>query len=347
MHRFFPLLSGLVVFVFGLSVVSAEVPPLADVIGAARQAAVEVLVDGQLKGGGAFVSADGLVITAAHVFSRPGARFAVITAADERLATELVAYDKGHDLALLRVAAGNGATRAFLEVRGEIPPVGSRVFNLGNALRVRATVMDGMVSRADPVFSELAESNGYIENYLVAGMTPSLTSGGVWIDRRGRIVGLQSGRLNDGKIASGLAIVAPPQAITKLVTTRKTASTPDIGAWIWEAWTADKDYLASIPEGTEGLVITWLRKGGPLEKADLKRLDTILAFNGKPVRRRGDLMRLVRSRSAGETVTLTILKQHEETPKKVEVTLESQEEFWRQANGNKPEMKPESAGTHH
>jgi len=306
---------------------------VSEVIRSAQKAAVEVLVDGQLKGSGAFVDGDGTVITASHIFGTPGARFEVIDASGKRLPAKRVAIDKGHDLLLLDVPGWKGSGHAFLEIAGSIPPVASPVFNLGNALRVHATVMGGIVSQEHTTFTELADSNGYVENFLVAGMTPSLTSGGVWIDARGRIVGVQNGRLNDGKVTSGLGIVAPPQAVARLVATRKDAATADFGAWVWELWTTDKSVIAALPEGTEGLTITWLRKGGPFESAGLKRLDTVLALDGEPVRRRDDLLRLVRAKSPGDKVTLSVLGQHEKVPKKVVVTLEGQEEFWRRNKG--------------
>jgi S1-C subfamily serine protease len=311
---------------------AASATDLPGTIRTAQKAAVEVLVDGQLKGSGAFVDGDGTVITASHIFKAPGARFEVIDASGKRLPAKRVAIDKGHDLLLLEVPGWKGSAHAFLEIAGAIPPVASPIYNLGNALRVHATVMGGIVSQEHTTFSELTESNGYIENFLVAGMTPSLTSGGVWIDARGRIVGVQNGRLNDGKVTSGLAIIAPPKAVARLVATRIDAATPDFGAWVWEVWTTDKSVIAALPEGTEGLVVTWLRKGGPLESAGIKRLDTIVALDGKPVRRRDDLIRLVRAHRPGDNVILDVLPQHAKSPKKVVVTLEGQEEFWRRAN---------------
>jgi len=328
MNRYFMtglLLAGLLSTPVRAAAGESELP---ETISSAQRAAVEVLVDGQLKGAGAFVSEDGLLITAAHLFKQPDARFAVITATDKRLDAELVAYDKGHDLALLRVPSVAGKGQVFLPVAKAIPPVGSPIFNMGNALRVRDTVMFGRVSQSKATFTELADSNGYVENFLVASMTPSLTSGGVWVDGQGRIVGVQNGRLNDGKIASGLGVVTTPQAIGKLMATRKTASTPGMGAWVWEVWTTDKDYMASIPEGTEGLAVTWLRKGGALEKAGLKRLDAILACDGTPVRRRDDLLRVIRAHVPGDTLRFTVLEQHHKETKEVPVVLDSLEAFW-------------------
>lgn len=336
MNRTTSLLPGLLTVVFAHCVQPGGATPLADTIRSANRATVEVLVDGQLKGGGAVVDAEGLVITAAHLFPRPGASVSLITSRDERLPAQLLAIDKGHDLALLQVSGNVTSPLPHLKVADQIPPPGSRIFNLSNALRLRATVIDGMVSQDHTIFSELADSNGYIEHFLVSAATPSLSSGGVWIDPQGRIIGLQSGRLNDGAITSGLAIVAPPAAITHLISTRKTASTPDIGAWVWETWTADQKYLSSIPKGTEGLVITWLRKDGPLQSAGLKRLDTILACNGQPVRRRADFLRLIRRHAPGDQIKLTILKQHKQESSEVEVTLECLEKLWQKTPAKSP-----------
>ncbi len=315
----------------------AETPqtPRAVVLREALEATVEVLVDGKLKGGGAFVSADGLVITAAHVFGSRDARFEVISAALGRYPAELLAFDKGHDIALLRVVrepAGESKIEdkkfPVLGVAKRIPPLGSPVYNLSMALRNRGVLMHGMVAQEETVFNELADSNGYMEHYFVSAMTPSLTSGGVWINGRGEIVGVQSARLNDGKLKSGVAMVAPPKAVAGLIKTRQSPATPGMGGWVWEVWTTDAEFLQRIPPDTEGLVITWLRDGGPLKRAGLERLDVILACDGKKVVRRPDLLRLVRKKKPGQKIRLTILKPDTEGTRKVAVELENLEEIW-------------------
>ena len=245
----------------------------------------------------------------------------------------LVAFDKGHDLALLRAKIPGGMTLPVLDVAAGIPPVGSRVFNIGNALRNRGVVLEGMVAQEETVFNELGETHGYVENYYVSAMTPALTSGGVWINTRGQIVGVQSARLNDGKVTSGVAIVAPPGAIAELMRTKKNASTPGIGAWVWEVWTADREFLKRLPTGTEGLLIGTLHEGGPLAVAGLKRLDVILKCDGTPVRRRPDLLRLVRAKKPGEKVVLSVIEPDAEGTKDVEVELMDLEKVWAERAG--------------
>jgi len=304
----------------------------ADAIERAKQATVEVLVDGQLKGSGVFVDARGLVVTGAHEFAHPGARVELLSASGSRRPATLRAVDKGHDLALLAVEVG-AEPAAALPVAARIPPVGTQVALLSGALRNEPFALPGTVVEDEPVWNELAESNGYVESYYVAALTPSLTSGGPWIDAAGELVGIQLGRLNDGALPSGVAMIAPPRAIAELARRGADAATPGIGGFVWEVWTADAEFLKRIPAGTEGLVVTWLREGGPLARAGLERLDVITACDGFPLARRRDLLRRVWSRRPGERLRLGVLEPDVPGTREVEVELEGLEEFWRGSAG--------------
>ncbi|MEO0417110.1 MAG: serine protease, partial [Verrucomicrobiota bacterium] len=108
------------------------------VIDKVRSACVEVLVDRQLRGGGAFVqtSTDGnYVITAAHLFSRPNANIRVVTSLNQQLVAKLIAVDLGHDLALLKV--GDSKTLPALKISTATPQPTVPIFNFGPALRRR------------------------------------------------------------------------------------------------------------------------------------------------------------------------------------------------------------------
>ena len=71
----------------------------------AARASVEVLVGGQLKGSGWFATPEGHVVTAAHVAWKAGGALEVRAQGQERLSARAVAFDRGHDLALLKVPA--------------------------------------------------------------------------------------------------------------------------------------------------------------------------------------------------------------------------------------------------
>src|SRR5258707_706852 len=86
-----------------------------------RSASVEILIAGRQDGSGWFASDDGLVVTAAHVVwghvgrKGEGHRVEVISPKLGRLDAEIVAVDRGHDLALLQVNLGD-AKPSFLKV---------------------------------------------------------------------------------------------------------------------------------------------------------------------------------------------------------------------------------------
>ena len=86
----------------------------------AKQASVEILVDGHHGGSGCFVSDDGLVLTAAHIPGRPGRLLEVLTPDGGRLKATVAAVDLGHDLILLRVEPREGGY-AVLKLAAEVP----------------------------------------------------------------------------------------------------------------------------------------------------------------------------------------------------------------------------------
>ena len=82
--------------------------PLKRVYQQAKQASVDLLVDGHHGGTGCFVDQEGLIISALHMLGRPGRKVEAVSPTVGRLLAETVAVDMGHDLVLLRVAAREG-----------------------------------------------------------------------------------------------------------------------------------------------------------------------------------------------------------------------------------------------
>jgi len=72
-------------------------------------------------------------------------------------------------------------------------------------------------------------------------------------------------------------------------------------------------------EDTRGALVAQVQPDTPAAKAGLESGDIITAFNGKPVKRSGELPRLVGNAPVGEPATVTVLRDGEE--KEFEVTL--------------------------
>ncbi len=293
---------------------------------------VEVLVGGRLRGGGVVVKSGHnkpLVVTASHLFGEVSFEAEVLTSTGERLAAKVVGVDLGHDLALLELSDSEKGDFKGLPIAAKTPAVTETVFQFGPALRRRMMTITGKVADDRDSFSDFTPSRGYLEHYFVAALTPVLTSGGPWVNRAGEVVGIQNGRLNDeGTPSSGLSLVAPVHAIQRLVEQRKIMETPTIRAWVWELWTAGDDFLAKLPDGTKGLLISKLSEGSPLARAGAERLEVITACDGVGFSRRHELMRLLWAKPAGSKFELEVLNLDTKESRMIILTTEAAESEW-------------------
>ena len=116
--KFLPLVALVLTFASPQLRANSAMSPT--VIEKVRKSCVEVLVDRQLRGGGAIVKTSGggtYVITAAHLFPRPNAFITVMTEGYGKFNANLIAFDFGHDLALLRLNTERALPRS---TRGQL-----------------------------------------------------------------------------------------------------------------------------------------------------------------------------------------------------------------------------------
>jgi len=273
----------------------------------ARAASVDILVDGRQEGSGWFASEDGCVVTAAHVVRGASNNVEVLWAAGtNRMPAGIVALDKGHDLALLRVAKRR-QPYPFLAAAATMPGPGEQVYLYGTALFVHDIILGGMVARGDCTFNYYGGLSLSVRCYHVTAPSPPGTSGGPWVDARGTVVGNQSGFINQEKAGSGIAVVTPPDAICRLVAQKKTVATASMGCGFEELWSQQKGYTSRFPAGTEGLVTIPIEPGRAADKAGLNKESVILKFDGIPVRYRDEAYRLIRQHKPGDRITLSVL----------------------------------------
>lgn len=304
-----------------------------DLLRTVRKACVEVHIGGQLRGGGAFVgdkTGKPFVLTAAHLFPNPRVTCFVRTEDDEAHFASLSAYDLGSDLALLEV---DPSLKRYgtLKIAARMPPETAPLFNFGPALNRRTLVLPGSVADARVSYTDFSHSYGYLSHVFVSGINPVLTSGGIWVNRSGEVVGVQHGRLigDQGAPSSGLSMVSPTSAVADLLASKAVARTPGLGGYVWETWTADKSLLEELPRGIEGLVVNTIFEGRPLARAGIAKFDVIVSCDGKPTRRRHDFLNQIRSKPTGSTFELEIIKPGSQARKKVYLTSDCLEDLWK------------------
>ena len=286
-----------------------------------RRASVEILIDGRMTGCGCFVDAEGLVLTAAHVVKGRKDGIEVLSPVLGRRTARRVAADPGHDLALLRVS-GAGKPCPSLAVAARMPPPTAGVLLFSSPLWRHDLVLKGSVAKLAPSYCWQPALRCYVRCFYIAGASPVGSSGGCWVNARGRIVGVQLGYLNnqDGSPV-GIAFASPPDAIRRLLAAGRSQEAATLGGAMEELWTQSAGFIARLPKGTRGIVTPTLYKDGALARADLTKETIITGAEGRPVVYLDDLLTIVRSKKPGDEITLTVIEPIGKPQRQVTVRL--------------------------
>ncbi len=274
--------------------------------GRAVQASVEVIVDGHLSATGVVVDPAGWVITAGHAVVGHPTKVELRNRAMPRVPAEIVAFDRGHDLALLRLPA-RAAPYPTMPLADAVPAPGAQVFLVGTPLYRHEVLIAGHVARDGPTWEYRPDQGHYMQMVMLAGPSPVGTSGGAWFDRAGRLVGIQSGFIREGTAPVGVAQMGPVDAVRALAARRTDARTPTVGAAFEELWEHPSDVVQRYAPNF-GVLLVILDAGGPAERAGLQRMDLITHVEGRPVTLRDDVLRAVWAGAPGEPLRVRVVR---------------------------------------
>jgi serine protease Do len=284
----------------------AHAAPLPNLYDRAGQASVELLVDGHLDGSGVIISSDGLVLTAAHLIG-PDHALEVRSPTIGRRTVHLLAADPAHDLALLQLPTRR---RPYprLGLARVIPPPGADVYLFASPLYRHAVMLRGTLARTRPTYEYHPDRGHYLRVLHLSGPSPAGTSGGPWLDEKGRVIGVQAGLVHDGEAPVGIAYMAPLGAIKRLVRRRRPAPVATLRAGFEELWEQAPALRALFPPAAEGVLPVRIFPGGPADHAGLRQTDLITAVGGHHIRLRDELLDHLRIHPPNRPLELTIYR---------------------------------------
>ncbi len=284
---------------------------IADIAAKVQPAVVQLNVtgaDGGGTGSGFVISADGYIITNNHVAGMAGDGGSIVVAFSDgtELDGTLVGANPGYDLAVVKVEGTSLPTVPLGSSAGL--SVGDAVIAVGSPLGLQGTVTTGIVSALNrPVTAGGSESDttAFINAIQTDAAINPGNSGGPLLDGTGAVIGVNSAIASlggsdgsqPGSIGLGFAIpIDTAQRIANEIISTGSSTTPVIGVSL------DMQF-----EGP-GAMVSEVTAGGSAEAAGLQAGDTITAVDGATVDDSTSLIVTIRSKSPGDSVTLSVLR---------------------------------------
>jgi serine protease Do len=267
-------------------------------------------------GTGFIISRDGFILTNNHVVE--GATKIEVslfgdTASDSSYQARVIGRDPLTDSALIELT--EKPTRALQEVKfgdsSQMEP-GDWVMAIGNPFNLAHTVSVGVISATARSFP-VAEQRTADVLQTDAAINPG-NSGGPLLNVRGEVVGINTAIYTDprqqGNIGIGFAM--PINVVAELLPQLRSGKVTRgvIGVTVGDVPT---DALAEFGlKERRGALITTVSGTGPAAKAGIEPGDVLIEYNGKPIRRRDELVGLVVSTKPGSTVPVKVLRDKQE-----------------------------------
>ena len=263
-----------------------------------RAAPRDVPVRGQ--GSGFIVSADGTILTNAHVVKN--ASEVTVKLTDRReFRAKVLGADPKTDVAVLKIEARNLPTVAIGKTSDL--RVGEWVLAIGSPFGFENTVTAGVVSAKGRSLPD-DSSVPFIQTDVA--VNPG-NSGGPLFNSRGEVVGINSQIYSRTGGYQGVSFAIPIDVASKIknqiVATGKVEHAR-LGVAVQEVnqGLADSFKLAS----PEGALVASVDKGGPAEKAGLEPGDVIRKVNGQPIVSSGDLPAIISLATPGDKVRMEV-----------------------------------------
>ena len=249
-------------------------------------------------GSGFILSADGYVMTNAHVVDDADSIYVTLT--DKReFKAKLIGADSRTDVALLKIVASNLPSVTIgdsSKVR-----VGEWVVAIGSPFGLDNTVTAGIVS------AKSRETGDYLPFIQTDVAVNPGNSGGPLINMQGEVIGINSQIYSRTGGFMGISFAIPIDEAMRVANQLKTTGKVVRGRIAVSIGEVTKDVADSLglPKA-QGALVSSVEAGGPGEKAGIQPGDIIEKFNGAPVQIASDLPRMVGDAKPGTQATVTI-----------------------------------------
>lgn len=267
-------------------------------------------------GSGFVISADGYVVTNAHVIA-DAEEITVIFNDGEEMTATVIGTDKKTDIALLKVEGEDEFT--FVEFGDNRKlRIGSWVVTIGNPFGLGVSVSAGIVSAKNRDIN-----SGPYDDFIQtdAGINKG-NSGGPLFNLDGEVVGVNTALISPTGGSVGIGFSVPATTVKPVVAQLKEFGTTRRG-WLG---VVIQDVSADIAESlgmdeARGAFVNKIFLDSPAMDAGVLRGDVIVEFNGQVVADKSALPRIVAATEIDKDVTVVVIRDGNELELSVKVGL--------------------------
>lgn len=249
-------------------------------------------------GSGFIISADGYVLTNAHVVE--GADDVYVTLTDKReYKAKIIGADKRTDVALVKIE-GSNLPRLTI---GDLSRVraGEWVIAIGSPFGLENTVTAGIIS------AKARDTGDYLPLIQTDVAVNPGNSGGPLLNMRGEVIGINSQIYSRSGGYMGISFAVPIDEAIRVSEQLKTSGKVTrgrIGVQIGEV-TREVAETLGLPRA-QGALVQRVEPGSPAEKGGVQAGDIIMKFNGTQIDKSSDLPRLVGNTKPGTKTTISV-----------------------------------------
>lgn len=251
-------------------------------------------------GSGFIVSADGIILTNAHVLD--GADEVNVKLTDKReFKAKVLGMDKASDVAVLKIDAGS--LPVVTNGSAANARVGDWVLAIGSPFGFENSATAGIVSAK----SRSLPDGGYVPFIQTDVAVNPGNSGGPLFNMQGEVIGINSQIYSRNGGYQGLSFAIPIEVamnVEQQIISHGKVRHGRLGVSIQEVNQSLADSFGL--KTTAGALIGSVEKGGPAAKAGLESGDIILGVNGTDIGSANELPVIIANMPPGETARLQI-----------------------------------------
>ncbi len=257
------------------------------------------------QGSGVIVDPQGYIVTNAHVV-HAAAEIEVALSDGRVLPARIVGADAATDVAVLKITA-DGLIAAPWGDSEELD-VGALVWAVGSPFGLQSSITFGIISAkhrgnlAGDVYQDFLQTD--------AAVNPG-NSGGPLVDAQGRVIGINTAIVGDSYQGVSFAV---PSSVAKVVYERLKTNGRLARGWLGVQLDDVSEQTArrlSLPAAAGAIVVLVVddpHVPSPAKDSGLRMNDVVITWNGKPVGKSAELIRMVAMTEIDSTAQVELIR---------------------------------------